>query len=124
MTSPVEFTPPFEGLPKRLDTGKYGQVTLQQVGEQIEKGGVLAWLADTAKDDIDLSVFLRSDTYGDFNSEYEAALLDIWSAYSDQGRRKWGIENSGLCLLLTWTIEILKQRIRDAQQGVFDPDDF
>ena len=107
-----------------IDTGKYGHLTPEQVGEQIAKGGVLVWLAKTAKDDIDLSVFLETQTYGNFVPEYESELQDIWTTYGDQGRRKWGGENSGLCLLLTWTIEILKQRIRDAQKGIFEPGDF
>ena len=107
-----------------IDTGKYGHLTLEQVGERIAMGGVLAWLAKTAGDDIDLSVFLETQTYGDFLLEYESEIQNIWTAYGDQVGRKWAIDNSGLCMLLTWTIEILKQRIRDAQKGLFEDGDF
>ncbi len=107
-----------------IDTGKYGHLTLEQVGEQIAKGGVLAWLAKTAGDDIDLGVFLETQTFEDFLPEYESELQKIWTAYGDQVGRKWAVDNSGLCMLLMWTIEILKQRIRDAQKGIFEPGDF
>ncbi len=107
-----------------IDTGKYGHLTLEQVGEQIAKGGVLAWLAKTAGDDIDLGVFLETQTFEGFLPEYESELQKIWTAYGDQVGRKWAVDNSGLCMLLTWTIEILKQRIRDAQKGIFEPGDF
>jgi hypothetical protein len=36
-------------------------------------------------------------------------LQRMCNAYSGDERKKWGVENSGLCLLLAWTNEIIQQ---------------
>jgi hypothetical protein len=36
-------------------------------------------------------------------------LQSIYGGYAGQERRKWGIENKGLCLLVAWTMEIIQQ---------------
>ena len=66
--------------------------------------GIFSHIRPKAKD------FLRQ-----IKTEFEGGQ-QVW--------RKWAVENSGLCMLLTWTIEILKQRIRHAQKGIFEPGDF
>jgi hypothetical protein len=37
-------------------------------------------------------------------------LKSILGGYAGDERRKWGVENSGLCLLLAWTNELIQQR--------------
>lgn len=36
-------------------------------------------------------------------------LQDFRDCHSGNEMRKWGIENSGLCLLLAWTNEMIQQ---------------
>ncbi|QDE27997.1 hypothetical protein FIV45_12300 [Paremcibacter congregatus] len=35
--------------------------------------------------------------------------LERMELYAGQHRRKWGVENNGLCLLLVWTNEIIQR---------------
>jgi hypothetical protein len=36
-------------------------------------------------------------------------MYQMYGGYAGNERRKWGIENLGLCLLLAWTNEIIQQ---------------
>ena len=36
-------------------------------------------------------------------------MESIYGGYGGQKRRKWGIENSGLCMILGWTNEIVQR---------------
>jgi hypothetical protein len=97
-----------------LDTGKYNAVPISKVYEAIQGGMVLRCLKETIGTEIDLSAVLDAETYPNFETEYEAGLQALFAGYAGQERPKWGVENSGLCLLLTWTIELLKQQARRA----------
>ncbi len=91
-----------------LDTGKYNDISTEDVKNEIEKGTILRYLKDKAKGDIDLSLFLESDTYPNFEKLYCEQLQSILEAYGGDERRKWGVEKLGLCLLIAWTNEIIQ----------------
>ena len=40
---------------------------------------------------------------------YHKHMQDIYYGYAGQHRRKWGVENNGLNLILAWTNEIIQQ---------------
>ena len=88
-----------------IDTGKYDEISIDEIHTHIEHGDVLRKLSDMGAD---LSVHLRSDTYGNFEDWYVGRLQSVLAGYGGNERRKWGIENRGLCLLLSWTSELLK----------------
>lgn len=92
-----------------LDTGKYNHVTIADIKREIRQGTIFEYLKTLAGDDIDLSIIQEGTTYPGFKDFYVEYLQRIVDAYSGNERRKWGIENSGLCLLLAWTIEIVQQ---------------
>lgn len=96
-------------LNQLLDTGHYFHISIDEIKNQIEKCTVLRYLSDVAKDDIDLSIFLESNTYNQFESRYSQQLKDLLIAYGGNERRKWGIENYGICLLIAWTNEIIQR---------------
>jgi len=48
-----------------LDSGKYDDIALEEVKEHIDDGSILQWLRQRAPD-IDLSVHLDTDIYGNF----------------------------------------------------------
>jgi len=98
-----------------LDTGKYNTVPISHVYEAIQAGMVLQCLKETIGTEIDLSAVLDAKTYPNFEAEYDAGIQALFGGYAGQERQKWGIENSGLCLLLTWTVELIKQQARQAQ---------
>lgn len=94
-----------------LDTGRFDSVTLDEVKARIADGTILRWLQTrTGDDDLGLlDILLDGKTYGDFERRYVTSLQAIEGGYDGQERRKWGVENRGICLLLAWTNEILQQ---------------
>jgi hypothetical protein len=97
------------GLNSLIDSGDYQDVSIREVEPHIRSGDLLDWMAERFKGDIDLSLH---------NAPHNAArkqdiidgLQEILGGYAGSERRKWGIENSGLCLLLAWTNELISQR--------------
>jgi hypothetical protein len=92
-----------------IDSGKYSDITIEDIHKAIEGKRVLRFLKERAGSDVDLSIHLDSKAYGDFESYYETQLENIYGGYAGQERRKLGVENSGLCLVLAWTNEIIQQ---------------
>ncbi len=91
-----------------VDSGKYNDISIDEVHRAIEGKRVLQYLKERVGNDIDLSVHL-SNTWGNFEDFYETKLNDIYGGYAGNERRKWGVENLGLCLLIAWTNEIIQQ---------------
>ena len=92
-----------------IDSGKYSDVSISDIHDAIEGSGVLKFLKARAGSDIDLSIHLGSNTYGNFEQFFEEQMKSIYAGYAGQESRKWGVENSGLCLVLAWTNEIIQQ---------------
>lgn len=92
-----------------LDTGQYDSITLEEVKTRIRDGSILRFLRERAGSDIDLSLHLDTKTYGNFERFYVTYLQGILDVYGGNERRKWGVQNRGLCLLIAWTNEILQQ---------------
>jgi hypothetical protein len=92
-----------------LDTGRYDDITLEEVEDHIREGSVLRFLRQRAGKDIDLSLHLDTNTYGNFERFYGTYLQNILEAYGGNEGRKWMVRNRGLCLLIAWTNEILQQ---------------
>ena len=94
---------------KLIDKGKYDDISISDIHDAIEALGVLRFLKSRAGSDIDLSLHLDSNAYGNFEEFFEEQMESIYGGYAGQECRKWGIENSGLCLVLAWTNEIIQQ---------------
>ncbi|MEQ8526063.1 hypothetical protein [Gracilimonas sp.] len=92
---------------KLLDTGKYDDITVDDIYMNIDEGTLLQFLKNECSDDIDLSYHLS--TKKNFEKFYLEHLQSLYDAYAGDHKRKWGIKNKGLCLLLAWTNEILQQ---------------
>lgn len=90
-----------------LDTGKYDDITINEIYNHIDDGTILHFLENRCYDDIDLSLY--TDKVDDFQKPYVEHLQSLYDAYGGSHQRKWGVENNGLCLLLAWTNEILQQ---------------
>jgi hypothetical protein len=87
-----------------IDTAKYQGIPIDEVKGHIERGDLAQWLIKRVGDDIHLD--LDEAARSDWNEKLESIRV----AYAGNERRKWGVENSGLCLLIAWTTEILQQR--------------
>ena len=88
-----------------LDSGKHDDVKMQEATEHIEAGDVVPWLNEILTQS-DLSLLSGSDI-----EEYHAMLKDLLDNHSGRERRKWGVSNRALCLLIAWTNEMLQRAI-------------
>ena len=89
-----------------LDTGQHDGITVGEVKRAAGNGTIAAFLKDKFADEIDTSVF-ESDDWLELNEE--------WQSFSNviDERRKMGIENRGVCLLLGYALESYQQRERN-----------
>ena len=92
-----------------IDSGKYNQITIEDAREAIEQKRIIPFLAEATKGDSDFSIYGIDGPYTNFVGYYHEAMYQIHNAYAGNERRKWGVENLGLCLLLAWTNEIIQQ---------------
>jgi len=92
-----------------IDTGKYNHITIQDTHKAIEQKRVIPYLAETTRGDSDFSLYTSEGPYSSFVEYYHEQMYQIYEGYAGNERRKWGVENLGLCLLLAWTNEIIQQ---------------
>ncbi len=90
-------------LNSALDTGKYRDITLQEVGDQIEQGTIFEFLQTRLLGDIDLSLYKEKE---------KKELLEEWQDFyvAVNASRKFGINNNGLCLLVAYLLEGIQRR--------------
>ncbi|MNW48274.1 hypothetical protein D3C74_256340 [compost metagenome] len=81
--------------------------TIQEVYVQIQNKNIIDWLEDEYPIDVfkvDFSMFQRK--HRDYIHEH---LYDLWEVRAGAEKRKWGIENNGLCLLISWATEKIRE---------------
>ncbi len=90
-----------------IDDGAYNHITISEIHEHIENETILNFIAemDGAQE---LKGILDSDLWKGFDRFYTKSLKSIYYGYAGKERSKWGIENSGLCLIMAWTVEIIQ----------------
>ncbi len=88
-----------------IDTGKYRDISIKEVEDHIEREDLIPYLRDRLGEDVDLSLLTP-----EVSEELNSKLLGIFGGYYGQERRKWGVENNGLCLLIAWSTEIIQQK--------------
>lgn len=93
-------------LNAELDTGKYDSIGLDDVKKAIQSETVVPWLRANVPG-VDVSLLSPEDI-----AVYHNRLARIYGGYAGNERRKWGVQNRGLCLLLAWTNEIVQQELR------------
>ncbi len=87
-----------------IDTGKYQDIPIEEVENHIEEGDLLSWLRVRLNGDVDLSVPTNED-----ERDLVAKLQELLESYRSQERRKFGIKNSGLCLLVAWSNHVVQR---------------
>jgi hypothetical protein len=92
-----------------IDSGKYSQITIKDIHKEIENKNVLNYLKKVTGEDSDFSLFLNSGPYVKYVDEYYEKLHGLYEGYAGDEGKKWGVRNSGLCLLIAWTNEIIQQ---------------
>lgn len=94
-----------QNINSAIDSGKYQDISVEEVEDRIERGDLVPYLRERLGEDVDLSLPDPS-----MAAELNAKLQDLLGGYRGRERRKWGVEHSGLCLLVAWTSEIIQQR--------------
>jgi hypothetical protein len=92
-----------------IDSGKYDDISIDEIYSHLESKTIFDFLKEKAGKDIDLSLFGDEGPYKGFKDFYLDWMENFYNCYGGDHRRKWGIENKGLCLLLAWTNEIIQQ---------------
>ena len=81
-----------------LDTGNYHHVSINDVHREIENGIILRYIGDIGGNEIDSSLIIDGKYELEFESRYVELLQSIYGGYAGKERRKWGVENNGICV--------------------------
>jgi len=82
--------------------------TIAEVQAHVAGGSLFEWLRRRFDGHIDLSIW---DFYGrTTEDDIENALLDILVNHRGNERRKFGVSNNGICLLIAWLAELVQRR--------------
>ncbi|MFF2907691.1 hypothetical protein [Paenibacillus sp. NPDC057934] len=93
---------------------KGGRNSFQEVYAEIANNTLVDWLEQTYPIETygaDFTMFKKK--HRDYLNNHMASIM---GARSGQERRKWGITENGLCLLISWTTEAIREE--------FNKDDF
>lgn len=93
------------GLNAAIDRGH--KADWDETKIHIKAGDVFSWLK-TKDFSIDLSYYNegRACIAEEISQEWQS----IYHGYDGEERKKWGVQNNGLNLLLAWTNEIIQQK--------------
>lgn len=92
-----------------IDSGKYNNIGIEDVYNAIKQKQIIPYLRESTKADSDFSLYGEDGPYSGFVEYYHEQMYQIYGGSAGNERRKWGVENLGLCLLLAWTNEIIQQ---------------
>ncbi|MGB2842971.1 MAG: hypothetical protein WBC40_10955 [Halobacteriota archaeon] len=91
------------GINAAIDTGKYGDISIKEVEDHLERGDLIPYLKERLGEDVDLGLLKPEDSW-----ELNDKLLGILGAHYGKERSELGVENNGLCLLIVLTTEIIR----------------
>jgi hypothetical protein len=77
---------------------------IETVNQYMQREEIVEYIANKYGDQVDFSLLLNRQWGKDLN----VLLRNMSDANAGNERRKWGIENNGLCLLVSWTAEIIR----------------
>lgn len=86
-----------------IDSGKHEDISIEEAEDHVEAGDLFRWLRQRCEMDLG---YLDDEKARAINE----ALERIRAAYAGDERRRWGVQNSGLCILLAWVNELIQQR--------------
>lgn len=92
-----------------MDTGKYDDITVDEVKNQASAGTIASYMVSKFGKDADFSLMEPQD-WTDLAEEWER----FENAIDEQ--RKMGIRNRGICLLQAYALQSYRDR-RDAEAG-------
>lgn len=90
-----------------LDSKKFDDISIKEVYDWIKKEEILPSLYKRTGGAIALRDYSDDGPYSNFSTFYHDQMKALCDAYAGDHER-WRVENSGLCLLLAWTNEIIQ----------------
>jgi hypothetical protein len=98
----TELTSLILNLNAAIDSGRHADVTMAEAKQHIEAGDVFPWLRNRG---VHFHI-LEHETASEITKHFKS----IQGGYGGNEWRKWCVQNSGLCLLLAWTNELIQLR--------------
>jgi hypothetical protein len=95
-------------LSSMLDSGKHDDISLEEVKQHIDVGDLITFLNKRAEQEADTFDNGFSVVEPTFINWYVARLKDNCEVMDGRERRKYGVESRGLCLLISYTAEIIQ----------------
>jgi hypothetical protein len=94
-------TPLALSLIRCVDRRRYDDISVSEVKGHLEGGTIFPFLADRLGKDLALSLFDQTEL---------GNIADAWLSIEDtiDERRKFGVENKGLCLLVAYLVEMMQ----------------
>jgi hypothetical protein len=86
-----------------LDTGKYKDLSIEDVASQVNAGTIFDFLETRLAGDVDLGM-LDAAKQKQLVAEWQDMLGAI------DARSKFGVENNGVCLLIAYLLEGIQRR--------------
>jgi AcrR family transcriptional regulator len=96
------------GLSSLLDSGSADDVTLDDVKAHAHAGDLIEFLTEKAGG-VFASGVLEGPSWAPFRKWYVEQIRDHCRAMDGRERRKYGVTHRGVCLLVSYTAEILQQ---------------
>lgn len=91
-----------------IDSNEYEHISIDDVYSAIEEGRLLTFLNDNTIDTVDISELYDTSKYGDFVKQFDKSVKKFYEKYYQKEESLFGVKNYGLCLLMAWTLAILK----------------
>jgi len=88
-----------------LDRGYLHSISIEQIERGILSSRLFAELQEALEQKIDLSLLVGSDQEGLLLE----ALRDVHEGIGGREGRKFGVEKSGICLLIAYILEVLQR---------------
>ena len=96
-------------LNRLIDSREFDGVTIDEVCDWIRNKEIVRSLAARAESKADLRPYMDNGTYTGFMAFYHDQMSFLLLRHTGDHKRKWGVENRGLCLLLAWTNQLVQQ---------------
>ena len=96
-------------LNKLIDSREFDGITIDEVCDWIRNREVVRSLAARAEGKADLRPYMDNGPYTGLMAFYHDQMNFILLRHTGDHKRKWGVENRGLCLLLAWTNQLVQQ---------------
>lgn len=97
------------GLSALADSGKTDGITIKEVRDHTYAGDLIEFLTEKSGG-IFASGFLEASSQKEFRAWYVEQIRDNCKAMEGRERRKYGIQNRGICLLISYTAEIVQHK--------------